>query len=210
MANFLARLISYVFHPLLMATYLFLLLAFTLPSALLPVPASRHLIFIGMLFVVTFALPVINLGIFKIFGTIKSYHMVERKERIIPFVLISVIYLIITWLFYSKSKMSLSDNFLKLMIIIDLLVIVATVVTLFFKVSVHSIAIWGIIGIVLPLNKVSEINSLFYPTIVLILIAGIVMSARLKLNAHNPREVMIGGALGLATSITGMLVLFTN
>jgi membrane-associated phospholipid phosphatase len=41
-----------------------------------------------------------------------------------------------------------------------------------------------------------------------VLLAGIIMSARLQLNVHTPREVMIGSVAGLATGIGGMFLLF--
>jgi hypothetical protein len=206
--NVFARTVSVLFHPLLMATYLFALLSWTLPSALLPLQPASHLTFIALIFIVTFLLPVSNIGIFKMFGTIRSFSMEERRERIIPFLFISAIYLAVTYLLYSKTGLRPSDNFLKLMIIVDLLVIISTIATFFFKVSVHSIAIWGLAGITLLLTKIAEVNTLFYVTIALIVLAGIVMSSRLYLQAHNSREVMWGAVLGLATSIAGMLILF--
>ena len=76
--------------------------------------------------------------------------------------------------------------------------------------SVHSITIWGVIGILVPLNKITEVNSIFYPTVGVIIVAGLIMGARLKVGAHTPREVMLGAVLGLATGLTGMLLLFQN
>ena len=206
--NVLARAISVIFHPLLMATYLFSLLAWALPSALSPLQQSSHRTMIILIFLVTFILPVCNMGIFKIFGSIKSLAMRERKERLMPFIFISVIYLVVTYLLYSRTKFSVEDNFMKLMILIDALVIVSTLSTFFFKVSVHSIAIWGMVGIILLLTKIAEVNTLFYASLGLIVIAGLVMSSRLQLAAHNSREVMWGAVLGLITSIGGMLILF--
>jgi membrane-associated phospholipid phosphatase len=52
------------------------------------------------------------------------------------------------------------------------------------------------------------VNTLFYVTLGGIVIAGLVMSSRLQLDAHSPREVMVGSIVGLATSVTGMLILF--
>jgi hypothetical protein len=206
--NVLARIISVLFHPLLMATWLFWLLSLTLPSALL-LNHEAYMPLIVLIFMITFLLPAVNLGIFKIFGTISSFTMHDRRERIFPFLLISLIYVLDTYLlFYYRGKIGLSANFLRLMMIIDLLVIVSTLATFFFKVSVHAVGIWGLIGITLLLTKISEINTLFYSVIVLIVLAGLIMSARLQLHAHNSREVMWGGVLGLATSITGMLILF--
>ena len=203
-----ARLVSYVFHPLLMPTYLFSLLAWALPTSMEPIRPEQHLKFIFFIFIVTFLLPFLNVGIFKAFGTIRSFSLPERKERLIPFSFISVIYVVVTYLFYSRTQMNLNDNFLKFMVIIDMLVIVATIATFFFKVSVHTISAWGIIGMMVPLTKISQMNTLFYPTIGFIILAGIIMAARLQVGAHSSREVMWGSVLGLATSVAGMLILF--
>ncbi len=145
---------------------------------------------------------------FKIMGTIKSLEMKERRERILPFIFITVLYIAVTYLFYIKPRIGFHDNLLKFMMIIDALVFVATLITFFYKVSVHSLAAWGMIGILIPLNKVLEDNTLFYPTLFAIVLTGLVMSARLKLNAHTPREVMVGSVFGFATSFAGMVILF--
>lgn len=206
--NALARLISLLCHPLLMPTYLYTLLSLVLPTALAPLRVESHMAFILMLFLLTFALPAVNIGIFRAFGNIKSFSMTERRERIMPFILITIIYLISTWVFFSKIRIAPDDSAIRFLMIIDLLVIVSTIATLFFKISVHSVAAWGMVGITLLLTKISEINTLFYISIGLIVLAGIIMSARLQLGVHSYREVMWGSVLGLATSIAGMMILF--
>ena len=203
-----ARIISLVFHPLLMATYLFTLLSFTLPSALDPIQVNGHRGFIALIFLVSFLLPALNIGIFKLLGSIKSLTMYERNERIVPFSFISILYLVITYLFYTKFRVGLNDNVLKLMLIGDALVLISTVVTYFYKVSIHSVGLCGLLGIILPLNKVTEDNQLFIPTIVLIVVAGMVMSSRLQLKAHKPREVLVGSLLGFTIGFFGMAILF--
>lgn len=208
MVNVLARIVSILFHPLLLATYMFALFSFALPAGLDPLKDDGHLNFVFLIFCVTFLLPALNIGIFKTFGSIKSLAMEEKRERIIPFSFIAILYGVVTYLFYSRTRVSLDDNLLKFLIIIDILVLVATVVTVFYKVSVHSMAIWGLIGILLPLNKVSEDGALFYPTILSIVVAGIVMTARLQLNAHSPGEVIVGGMLGITTSFAAMTIMF--
>ena len=204
----LARIISIVFHPLLLATYLFGLLAFVLPIALDPLKEQGYLNFIFLIFCVTFLFPALNVGIFKTFGSIKTLAMKDRQERILPFAFIAILYIVVTYLFYTRTRIDLNDNLLKFLVIIDGLVLVAAIVTFFYKVSVHSMGMCGMIGILLPLNKISEDGALFYPTIAVIVLAGLVMSARLQLNSHTPREVMIGGVLGFTTSFVMMLILF--
>lgn len=208
MQNVLARIISILFHPLLMATYLCGILMTLLPSALDPI---RREVFSGLLiliFLVTFVLPALNILIFKVFGSISSLSMEDRQDRILPFVFISLLYLLMTFLFYNNFKIDFSQNILKFLIIMDLLVIGATVITFFYKVSIHSIGICGLLGILVPLNKVSEGGSLLYITVAAIVVAGLVMSSRLQLNAHTPREVMTGGVMGFTISFLSMIVMF--
>lgn len=204
----LARIVSVVFHPLLLATYLFGLLTLTLPTALDPLKEEGHLNFIFLIFCVTFLFPSLNVGIFKTFGSIKTLAMKDRRERVMPFTFVTILYCVITYLFYARTRIGLDDNLLKFLIIIDALVVVGTIATFFYKVSVHSIGICGIIGILLPLNNISEDGALFYPTIATIVIAGVVMSSRLQLNAHTPREVMVGSVLGFTTSFVLMFFFF--
>jgi len=206
--NLLARIVSVLFHPLLLATYMFALFSLSFPAGLDPLKEDGYWNFVFLIFCVTFLLPALNIGIFKTFGSIKSLAMEDREERIIPFSFISILYGVLTYLFYSRTRIGLNDNLLKFLIIIDVLVVVATIVTIFYKVSVHSMAIWGLIGILLPLNKVSEDGGLLYPTLISIVVAGLVMTARLQLNTHTPREVMVGGMLGFAVSFASVITFF--
>lgn len=59
-----------------------------------------------------------------------------------------------------------------------------------------------------PMNKVSEEGTLLIPTAVVIIVAGLVMSSRLALNAHTPRELLVGSVTGFAIGFMGMVILF--
>jgi membrane-associated phospholipid phosphatase len=132
--------------------------------------------------------------------------MDTRRERIFPFIAISVIYVVTTFLFY--YRLPISSNFNSLILLISLLVVTGTVITFFYKVSIHSLAMWGCVGILVPLNKAMEQSYLLWPTAGIIVIAGLVMSARLYLDAHTPRQVMIGGLVGFGIGFFGMICLF--
>jgi len=94
------------------------------------------------------------------------------------------------------------------MVIVTTMVVAATIITFFYKLSIHSLAMWGAVGMMLPMNKVSEVNSLLMPTAIVIVLAGLVMSSRLSLNAHTPREVMMGSVAGFSIGFFGMIILF--
>lgn len=191
-----------------MATYLFVLLLFTVPFALDPVKEDKAGSFILLIFCVTFVLPALNIALFRLFGTVKSFAMHDKRERIIPFIFITVLYCIITYLFYSRARMSVNDNMFRFLLIIDLLVLMATLITFFYKVSVHSLAMGGLTGILLPLNQAADSGVLFYPLLGVIALTGVVMTARLQLNAHTLQEVIVGGVVGFCVSFLALGVLF--
>jgi membrane-associated phospholipid phosphatase len=197
-----AQAISVLFHPLLMTTYLFGVLVFCIPSILAPMKSSPWIVF--LVFLMTFLLPVLNFLFFRMSGTIRDLSMIERKDRVLPFALITILYCVVTYMFYLKFPV---PNLIKMMLIITAMVIVSAVVTLFYKVSVHAVAVWGVVGIMLPLNKAVD-GVLLYPLLAGIVIAGIVMSTRLFLDVHRPREVLVGSLIGFIIGFTGMLLLF--
>ncbi|HEY5692118.1 MAG TPA: hypothetical protein VIS49_11715 [Cyclobacteriaceae bacterium] len=199
----IAKVISIVFHPLLMTTYLFLLLTYFIPVVLQPARPSLWIIL--LIFITTFALPAVNFLMLRLTGSISDLSMPLRHQRILPFIFISAIYVFVTILIYWKFPI---PNLVRLMGIVSTMVVFGTVITLFYKLSIHSLALWGMVGMLLPMNKVSEVNGLLIPTVITIVIAGLVMSARLALNAHTPREVMTGGVAGFAIGFFGMIILF--
>jgi len=204
MVRFAAQVISFLFHPLLLSTYLVIFLGAFFPTMVM---ADRGKVWIvtAFIFVFTFLLPALNLIMLRSFKTIRSLTLRDRQERIFPFAIITVIYGIIAFLFYYKLPF---PNLNKLMLIVFGLVLASFLITFFIKISIHSISMAGAIGIVLPLNKAMEEPRLLVPTALLIVLAGLVMSARLVLGAHTLREVLQGALVGFAIGYSGVMVLF--
>ena len=196
-----AKIISFIFHPLLVATYLVLILGIFFPVMLMVSPQNLKLLAL-FIFGLTFFIPAISLWLFRLLGNISSVQLESQQERKQPFVFISIMYIVVAYLLYGK----LSFSFSKLMIIIAALVVAATIITFFIKVSVHSLAMGGWIGILLPLIKYSP--ELLWPTATVIAVSGLVSSSRLILNAHTLRETIIGSIVGLMVGYGGMMVMF--
>ncbi len=197
--------ISVLFHPLLVTTYLIAVLGVFFPSLFL-MPPDRLRVIIMFIFCFTVILPAVNILMFKMFGTISTYTMASREERIIPFTAIALIYLVMTGMFF--FKLPVSSNLNLLLVIVSVMVVVGTLITFFYKVSVHALALWGCIGILFPMNKAMEQPALLWPTVIAVLVAGLVMSARLYLNAHTPRQVLFGSIAGFNIGFFGVLILF--
>lgn len=206
--NVFARIISYVFHPLLIGTYLFALFVFLLPAALYPINSSSQILFLILFFVITVVLPVIMMSLLKISGSIRSFTLESRRERVFPFFSILVLYALFTYLLTVQNRIGFDHNLFRFILIMDGLVLIGTLITLFYKVSIHAIGIMGLAGILIPLNKESDNVWLLWITIGVMVLAGIVMSARLQLNAHTPRQVLVGALSGFLIGFFGVILLF--
>jgi hypothetical protein len=116
-----AKAISIIFHPLLLTTYLVIILTHFFPSMLMIKPENRVVV-IALIFTLTFVLPALNILMMRYFGNVTSVTLYSRQQRIVPFIFISLLYILVTFLFY--YKLPFSQNFNKLMVIITAMVLV--------------------------------------------------------------------------------------
>ena len=131
-------------------------------------------------------------------SVLQSFKMIHRSERVIPFFVITAFYVAICIMF--SGKLGWSSFFIMAMLIISLNSLIVSVVTLFWKISVHSVAISCVVGFLLAAILVRAESALLYPLAGFMVIAGGVMSARLYLNVHTPAQVGWGCLMGFLVS----------
>lgn len=205
----LARAISFLFHPLFVTTYLFLVFRFWFPIGLEPIPIEVSNQFLILVFGITAVLPVVNMIFFRLVGVIKTMEMTSRRERVIPFLFIALMYFGIVLMLLTRPELSMDDNFIRFLSVAASLVSASFLISLFYKASIHALAWGGFVGILLLLARSADSGSLLFPIIGGVVIAGLVMSSRLYLNAHTPREILVGSMTGVATSFTVVELLFS-
>ncbi len=191
-----AKIISYAFHPLMMPSYLFSIVMLYLPDALQPMSRKVMLYILLLIFVTTFMIPLFSMLGLRTAMTISSLHLEKRKERILPFAFITLFYGLTTYLFHTKIEVN--DFLLSIFIGATAVVALITLITVFFKISVHAAAVGCVMGSLLAMIYRFPMNELLWPFILIILIAGAILSARLSLNAHTSTEVYTGFSLGFA------------
>jgi len=202
--RYLALAISVIFHPLLLTTLLIGVLYLYIPEIIRPAdPAMIRQVLI-LVFTLTFVIPLCSLLVMKLVGSIQDLHMRNRRERFMPFFFIGCYYAVSTYLF--MTRLPFSDVLMMIFSGVTLVIFVASFITLFMKVSVHAMGIWGIVGFLLGLNLRVPIAGLFIPMIISLLLAGLVSSSRLLLNEHSPREVYIGAATGFLICFLAMFL----
>ena len=205
MGRFLANLISYVLHPLLMPTILLLILLFFLPQSLQPVSGRIALLIILLVFITTFIIPALSIVGLRSTMAISSVKLRNRTERVLPFSFITIFYVLTTYLFHSKIE--INDIILAIFIGASTLVALLTIITIFFKISVHATGAGCMLGFLLSIMLIFPEHNLMWTLIIIVLIVGGILSARLYLNAHTPVEVYSGFALGLFISFFSLYFL---
>lgn len=150
---------------------------------------------LSLVFLTTCLIPVCTILMFRFTKVIKDLQMTRRKDRILPFAFISIFYVLVTVLFH--RQLPLNNLLSATLIAMTLVVLLTNLITLFWKISAHSAGIAGLVGFCLVLSsKFAESNSLLFPLLASVLLMGIIMWARLYLNAHKPSEIIAGAILG--------------
>lgn len=191
-----SKFISYFFHPInfpIIGSILYFLL---IPEHIYK--QQEHL-FITIILIGTYIFPLFIVLIMKRFGMINSLQMETIEERKFPIILFLAISLILAnWLYQSSIV-----DILALFYYGYSLFLIITYVFLKFhiKLSLHMAAIGGLTGFLIYFSSYYQIN-LIYILVALFLTSGVIAYARLRLQAHNSKEILLGYFLGVISQIT--------
>ena len=201
MNNRLANIISIAFHPLLMASFLFLILVYFAPSVVSPIQEDSVNTLVIIIFILTFIIPASSVGVLRMTSSISSLSLQSRRERVLPFFFIALYYGVTTYLF--EEKFPINSHLILIFTTITGLILIVTLITTFWKISAHSVGINGLLGFLVAIDIRFPDSQLLWPILSVVLISGFVMSSRLILNAHNLSQVLLGG-------VTGFIVCFST
>jgi hypothetical protein len=192
----LAKIISIVFHPLLMPVY-GMAIIFSAPTLFGYLPFNVKKLLILILLVNNVLLPLSLLSFFIRRNVISSWTITERKERNYPLIITTILYCITSFLIFKFPI----PVFLKTYIFAaSFLSLIITVINFWWKISLHSVGAGALISLVFILS-LKMLTPLEWYLISAVVIGGLVLSSRLKLNLHSPQQVWIGlftGFFGLA------------
>ena len=189
----LAKVFSFLFHPLLMPSYLFLVLLSLFPTLF------RHQqliwLFLGIIGILTFIVPIWMVFFLKHLGFVSSIYLENKKERTLPFAITTIIYAA-TSFFLLSLEIDVFNVLPKIMFLITFSILVSSSITYFWKISVHAIGISGILGVITRIAFSVQSLELLIFLMIGIILSGLVMSARLHLNSHTPKQIYIGFGVG--------------
>lgn len=199
---------SVVFHPVMLPTLFFSFAAWMTPEVL--VPFSNGMLqfrFVSLIFITTMVIPLIMLSIHFALNKRKFHfsllYLHNRKERVYPFFHTAVFYTGITYLFY--VNLHLNIFICAFMGMVSLSLLSTAVISLFYKISAHVMALTAVTGYLFVLNLFMSDVDLTISICILIFIGGMTASSRLFLQAHTPSQILAGFITGLATASSCLL-----
>lgn len=158
----------------------------------------------SLIFITTFIIPVLSLFILKMSGSISSMSLERKEERLTPMIYTAVMYGVTAYMF--SSKLELGEMISVYLGISTMLILLTGVITIFWKISLHGIGIGGFVGFLLGLNQQSRLTHFDILLPLLFVIGALIISSRLKLNAHSPQQVYVGFVLGIFISFAAIII----
>lgn len=188
----LAKIISIVFHPVLVPTLgMVLLLNSGFYFSMLSWEAKRYILLV--IFFTTCILPLLAVSAMAISPRF-DISMSKSTDRVLPQLAASIFYYIG---FVLLGKLNLFPVF-KLFMVASVLVIIALMlISMKWKISNHMAAIGAIAGVFFALSFRKGLNPV-YSILVVILVSGLIGTARIALKKHSIWQVIAGYALGFA------------
>lgn len=196
--------ISYIFHPVFMPALLCVALWKLLPASFAGIASDVLKMRLGTVVLLTVFFPLFTMLLLRALGFIKNFQMRVARDRIIPLIATMTFYF---WAQQVFSHLPETPKIINILMLGSFWgIILLFMGSIFFKVSMHTTAAGGAIGIMIVLLFTSPVNML--PALLTtIVIGGIVGTARLILREHTTAEVWIGYAIGLLVQLGAWLYL---
>ncbi|MCB0792563.1 MAG: hypothetical protein H6595_06620 [Flavobacteriales bacterium] len=200
-----AHTLNILLHPLFMPL-LTVVVAFRMdPHISFFMPLAFQLLTFAMVFVLTVLFPLTTTLLLLRSGAITGLSMPHRQERVIPFLMTLFYFTLCYYLLAHRTPQHEATLAMFLGALVALLL--TTVITLRWKISVHMVGIGGLLG---ALTGLLMLHHTFAPLemALFIVLAGALGTARLLTSDHTPLQVGAGALLGFACTYTCVAHLF--
>ncbi len=219
MLKLLANIFSLIFHPLLILTYMLVLLMLVNPYLFGLHSIAGNTPLILLVFMSTFMIPAFSVVMMKQVGLISSLQMKDRMERVGPYIVTGIFYL---WMFRNiLNNPTIPTAYSIFVLGATIGLFVSFFINIFSKISAHAVGMGGLVAMViitmfhfsyddfaidlgaLGIYRVG-MNTIL---MLVIILAGMVGTSRLVLNAHEPNDLYGGYLVGFVTQFIALMIL---
>ena len=202
------KIISFVFHPVFTVIYSFIIY-FEMDSIynqmlFLAAPKIYFPLF-SFLFLMAVFFPLLTVYIMFKNEQISSISIPKRKERLPVLALVIIYYSMTYYIFryWNITLLNLMQPYLSFLFAGLILLLLVTLITLKWKISIHAASIAGLAGgitaLTLTAQPIINLQQIFFINALLLTFIGIVSFSRMYLKVHTIIQILAGVSLGFSS-----------
>ena len=174
----------------------------TVPNIGLAINSTE--VFYLIIILSTIILPLCSILLLKNLELVSSLEMTNRKERPLP-LLITAISIIFGYYFINDVLIFFPLLLRNEILGAIFLIVAASFISRYWKISLHMLGIGGVVGVLLSLNFL--FGNLSNLLIIFVLASGVLGYARLKEKAHSKTQIYTGFIIGVFVEVFCVLFL---
>ena len=203
MAKKLSKILSYFFHPVFVPFVGVFIILNISHLVLLPEASKRAILY--MVAIITIFFPFVILPVLYYQKIISKVTVSQRRERLLPLFLTAVSYY---FGYYMLNKYAVPLFLQKYMMAAFISVLLAFIISIKWKISLHMIGIGGLIGLLSAMYHLFGLhNNIIF--MLSILVAGVIGTVRLYLKEHDSAQIYGGFLMGYIVTFGVVVVLST-
>ncbi|MCD9573651.1 hypothetical protein [Flavobacterium soyae] len=186
---------SYILHPIFISMYAALLYLYC-KEDIFTMQEKYFVLF--QILVITIIVPVLFFMLLRSTGHVKSMMLPENSQRRIPLILQCFLYILLVKRSIVITRYPELHFFFLGALFSTILALVCSLFKI--KASLHMTALTGFTIFAIGLNIHLQMHNPYWGAL-LILLSGIVASSRLEMDAHTPKEILIGLLIGVLPQV---------
>lgn len=194
-----ARIISLVFTPFYLPLVGIALL-FTL-SYMNMLPTRFKLFVAAIVYLLTILVPTLLIHLYRRARGWSLLQLGHKRRHVVPYLISMLCYMACIWIMVASNVF----HFIVVIVIAALIIqTVALLVSIWWKISIHTAAIGGVAGALTAFAEMFHFNPVWWLCLVL-LFSGVLGTARIILRQHTTPQVVAGFMVGAASAFFTIL-----
>lgn len=193
-----ARIISMIFTPFYLP--LVSLVALFIFSYMSRLPLFYQLKVVTLVYLFTVFLPSILIHLYRRYQGWTTFQMGRKERRMMPYIIAIMCYFTC---YYLMTVMRIPQFMANIVVTALAIQVVCAIVNIWWKICIHMAGIGGMAGALLAISLVFQFNPLWWLSVI-ILVAGLIGTARMILRQHSLRQIVGGFVVG---AVCGFLLI---
>ena len=196
-----SRVMSMLFTPFYLPLLGLIVLFFL--SYLNQLPLAYRLQVLIIVYFFTILLPTYLIHFYRKYQGWTLIELGRKERRMVPYVISILCYVTCVWL----MELMHIPHFIGSIVVTALVIqMICAVINIWWKISTHTAGIGGVAGALLVFAEYFQFNPVWWLTLVIIL-AGVLGTARMILRQHTLPQVVVGFWVGLVCAVLTFILL---